>query len=45
MTIVDSHAHATLSWFEPVESLVAQMDRYRVEHAVLVQINGQTDNS
>ena len=44
MTIVDSHAHATPSWFEPVESLVGQMDRHGVEHAVLVQINGQTDN-
>jgi L-fuconolactonase len=44
MPIVDSHAHAALCWFEPVESLVYQMDRYGVEHAVLVQINGQTDN-
>jgi L-fuconolactonase len=44
MLIVDSHAHATPGWFEPVESLIDQMDRYGVEHAVLVQINGQTDN-
>jgi L-fuconolactonase len=44
MPIVDSHAHAVPCWFEPVESLVYQMDRYGVEHAVLVQINGQTDN-
>jgi len=45
MLIVDSHAHATPGWFEPVESLIDQMDRYGVERAVLVQINGQTDNS
>jgi len=45
MIIVDSHAHAVPCWFEPVESLVYQMDRYGVRHAVLVQINGQTDNA
>ena len=44
MPIVDGHAHATPAWFEPVESLVDQMDRNGVAHAVLVQVNGQTDN-
>ncbi len=44
MPIVDSHAHATPGWFEPVESLVHQKDRHGVERAVLVQFNGQTDN-
>jgi L-fuconolactonase len=43
--IVDSHCHVALGWYEPVEVLVGQMDRNGVEQAVLIQINGQTDNS
>lgn len=43
--IVDSHCHVARSWYEPVESLLGQMDRNGVERAVLIQINGQTDNS
>jgi L-fuconolactonase len=44
MHIVDTHCHASLSWYEPVESLLFQMDRYEVQHAVLIQVRGQTDN-
>jgi predicted TIM-barrel fold metal-dependent hydrolase len=42
--IVDSHCHASPIWYEPVESLLFQMDRAGVERAVLVQMNGQPDN-
>ncbi len=45
MTIVDSHCHVSTRWYEPVESLLFQMDAYGVEQAVLVQIQGQFDNS
>lgn len=36
--------HAGLSKYEPVESLVDQMFRHRVDHAVLVQHAGEFDN-
>jgi L-fuconolactonase len=42
--IVDTHCHASLAWFEPVEALIHQMDENDVQHAVLVQIRGQYDN-
>jgi len=42
--IVDSHCHVSPGWYEPVESLVYQMTRYGVQHAVLVQMQGQADN-
>lgn len=45
MLIVDSHCHVSLAWYEPVESLLNQMDRNGVECAVLVQIYGQYNNS
>ncbi len=44
MMIVDSHCHISLSWYEPVETLLFQMDRYEVAHAVLVQMQGQMNN-
>lgn len=44
MRIVDSHCHAALGWYEPIEVLLSQMDRNGVELAALIQINGQTDN-
>jgi len=44
MMIVDSHCHVSLSWYEPVETLLFQMERYGVSHAVLVQMQGQTNN-
>jgi L-fuconolactonase len=43
--IVDSHCHISLSWYEPVEVLLFQMERNGVDHAVLIQMNGQYDNS
>jgi L-fuconolactonase len=42
--IVDAHAHASLGWYEPVEALIAAMDRGGVGLAVLVQIMGEFDN-
>jgi L-fuconolactonase len=44
MVIVDTHCHASLDWYEPVETLLYQMDANGVDHGVLVQINGQFDN-
>jgi L-fuconolactonase len=44
MPIVDSHCHAALSWYEPVEALLFQMERHGVDQAVLIQINGQFNN-
>ena len=43
--IVDSHCHAALGWYEPVEVLLRQMDANGVERAILMQIRGQFDNS
>ncbi len=45
MLIVDSHCHVSPIWYEPVESLLHQMDANDVAHAVLVQMQGQADNS
>ena len=45
MLIVDTHCHVSTAWYEPVESLIQQMDRNGVEKAVLVQMGGQYDNS
>lgn len=45
MDIVDSHCHVARGWFEPLEMLLQQMDRTGVAQAVLIQINGQYDNS
>jgi len=42
---VDTHVHAGLTKYEPIESLVDQMFRHRVDHAVLVQHAGVFDNS
>ena len=44
MRIVDTHCHSTPMWYEPVESLLFQMDKNQVEQAVLIQINGYYDN-
>jgi L-fuconolactonase len=44
MIVVDAHCHASLAWYEPVETLLFQMERYSISHAVLVQIQGQTNN-
>lgn len=45
MKIVDAHCHVSMHWYEPVESLLFQMDRAGVEQAVLVQFMGQFDNA
>jgi predicted TIM-barrel fold metal-dependent hydrolase len=45
MIVVDSHVHTSPYWFEPVEILLAQMNSNGVDKAVLVQMEGQTDNS
>ena len=37
MTIVDTHTHAGVNWFEPVEMLLYQMTLNQVDHAVLIQ--------
>jgi len=43
--IVDGHCHVSDIWYEPVETLLFEMDRARVERAVLVQLLGQFDNA
>jgi len=43
--IVDSHCHASPVWFEPVESMLFQMERNGVAQAVLIQARGQHDNT
>src|ERR687887_330114 len=44
-TIVDTHCHASHAWFEPIETLVHEMDHNGVAQAILIQIRGQYDNS
>jgi L-fuconolactonase len=41
----DSHCHVSPSWYEPVEVLLFQMERNGVDHAALIQMAGQFDNS
>jgi len=43
--VVDSHCHASLAWYGPVESLLFEMDRHAVERAILIQIVTEYDNS
>ena len=45
MVLIDAHCHASPLWFEPVETLLFQMDRMGVGKAVLTQVLGQFDNS
>lgn len=45
MLIIDTHCHSSPYWFEPVEVLVAEMDRAGVEKATLVQFRGVFDNT
>src|SRR5579864_7948450 len=44
MVVIDSHCHVSDVWYEPVETLLFQMDRNGVDGAVLIQILGQFDN-
>lgn len=43
--IVDSHSHVSLYWYEPVETLLFQMEQSNVDKAVLVQMWSELDNS
>ncbi len=45
MPIIDSHCHVSPVWYEPVESLLFQMERNGVDGAILIQMQGQTDNA
>src|SRR5436309_16100859 len=45
MLIVDSHVHTGVNWSEPVDVLLYEMESNGVSHAVLVQHNGNYDNS
>ena len=45
MLIVDTHTHAGLNWFCPVETLLHEMNMNGVTHAVLVQHKGNFDNT
>ena len=41
--IIDTHCHAGINWFEPVENLIFQMDNNSVDKAVLIQHKGSTN--
>jgi L-fuconolactonase len=43
--LIDSHVHVAPNWYEPVESLLFHLDINEVDKAVLVQQQGQFDNS
>ncbi len=45
MLIIDTHCHAGLNWFEPIEVLLAQMNANGVTGGVLVQHAGTFDNT
>ena len=44
MQIIDTHCHAGRNWFEPIETLLFQMDSNGVDGAVLIQHGGTYDN-
>ena len=44
MTIVDTHCHIGLHKYEPLESLLFQMERCAVQRAVFIQYMGNPDN-
>ncbi len=44
MLIVDTHVHVGRNWYEPVETLLCQMEQAGVEKAVLIQYRGNYDN-
>ena len=45
MTIVDTHCHSGLGWYEPIELLLYQMNLNDVDKAVLIQTRGTYDNT
>ena len=44
MLTIDTHCHASPSWFEPIEVLLFQMNQHAVDRSVLIQIRGEFDN-
>jgi len=44
MSIVDTHSHAGINWFEPVEVILYQMDLNNIDKTVLIQHNGNYHN-
>ena len=44
MRIIDTHCHEGRNWFEPIETLVHEMDTNRVDEAVLIQHGGTYNN-
>ncbi|MBI4306582.1 MAG: amidohydrolase [Chloroflexi bacterium] len=45
MRIIDTHCHAGHNWFEPVETLLHEMNSNGVSEAVLIQHGGTYDNT
>ena len=45
MLRVDTHYHASPTWFEPVEVFIFHMDRCGIDKGVLVQHRGEFDNT
>jgi L-fuconolactonase len=45
MFIYDSHVHSAANWYEPLATLLYQLDTNGVERALLVQQMGQFDNT
>lgn len=43
--VIDSHVHVARNWYEPVETLLYHLDANHVDQAILVQQQGQFDNS
>ena len=44
MIVVDTHCHAGVHKYEPVDFLLFHMEKARVDKAVLIQYGGNTDN-
>ena len=44
MPTIDTHCHVSPVWYEPVESLLFQLDRNGVDRAVMIQLNSQFNN-
>jgi L-fuconolactonase len=42
--VIDSHCHISSAWYEPIESLLFQMERNGIANAVLIQLFGQFNN-
>ena len=42
--LVDSHCHVSPIWYEPIETLLFQMERHEIAQAILIQMLGQFAN-